>query len=573
MTTQRIDVGGEMGRRMRLTVERNLLALDAGGDFLAPFRSKDRKDGFIGLGKLIDAAVHLAYFSGDKRALAFKQDLVRETIAAQESSGYLGMFVPEKRFWHLWDVHEMAFIVLGLTRDHALFGEAASLQCARRLMDWMIASWSAQPGREVEPGLAIHLTTIGFEEALLALYETTGNSRYHDFCVTHRGLNKWSVGIVKGRHGIIDGHAYGYMARCVALLRLYRQHPDEALLRQPQRVMDFLLREDGLVVSGACSITECWHDDQKGAGDLGETCSTAYLLFMLDEWNRVRPQALYGDMMERALFNALYAAQSPDGRKMRYYAPFEGPRVYFDKDTYCCPNNYRRIVGALPGMVYHAIGGGLLVNLYTESAAELRLEDGRTVQVRQETDYPGSGDVTLHVSSAASAAFPLFLRIPRWASAAELKVNGKPVPGPVAGGTLQRIESKWSAGDKVVLRMPMAWRLVRGRKMQDGRAAVMRGPLLFCLNPSRQKGLDGVDLRGLTLDPRSFGQPVADATVRPGGWACPVRAWSPGRLPPEPPDLDLLLTEFADPGGEATYFRLPADALTVHDELILDTAR
>lgn len=36
------------------------------------------------------------------------------------------------------------------------------------------------------------------------------------------------------------------------------------------------------------------------------------------------------------------------------------------------------------------------------------------------------------------------------------------------------------------------------------------------------------------------------------------------------PDQSLYsqVTEFADPGGEATYFRLPADAVTVEDELI-----
>jgi hypothetical protein len=100
--------------------------------------------------------------------------------------------------------------------------------------------------------------------------------------------------------------------------------------------------------------------------------------------------------------------------------------------------------------------------------------------------------------------------------------------------------------------------LVKGRKAQSGRVAVMRGPLVFCLNRSRHKELAQIDLRLLTLDPSSLEGPVADNTARPGGLACRVRAWRPGSwYPMARPDLRLTLTEFADPGGEATYFHVP----------------
>lgn len=77
----------------------------------------------------------------------------------------------------------------------------------------------------------------------------------------------------------------------------------------------------------------------------------------------------------------------------------------------------------------------------------------------------------------------------------------------------------------------MHWRLVRGTKRQAGRAAVMRGPLVFCLTPAQHDhlaALDGADLGRITLDPESFAEPSADDSVRPDGIACPVRAWKPG---------------------------------------------
>ena len=112
-TVQQIELGGEMGRRMRLTIEKNLLALDTDRDFLEPFRKREQEEGFIGLGKHIDAVVHLAYYSRDPRVLALKRRLVEETVKTQQEDGYLGMFVPQKRMWRLWDLHEMSFLVLG----------------------------------------------------------------------------------------------------------------------------------------------------------------------------------------------------------------------------------------------------------------------------------------------------------------------------------------------------------------------------------------------------------------------------------------------------------------------------
>ena len=68
---------------------------------------------------------------------------------------------------------------------------------------------------------------------------------------------------------------------------LYRDEPDERLLRTTRRAMDFLTRRDGLVISGTCGDHECWHDTQSGTTNLGETCATAYLLRTLDDLLRL----------------------------------------------------------------------------------------------------------------------------------------------------------------------------------------------------------------------------------------------------------------------------------------------
>lgn len=223
----------------------------------------------------------------------------------------------------------------------------------------------------------------------------------------------WDLGIVRGRWGRIEGHAYAYLAHALAQLQLYRDEPDERLLRTARRAMDFLTRRDGLVISGACGDHECWHDTQSGTTNLGETCAIAYLLRTLDDLLRLEGDSRCGDLMERAIFNALFGAQSPDGRRIRYYTPFECSREYFPLDGYCCPNNYRRIISELPTMICYGAPREVTVNLYTASTAKMDLDKGLSVGVEQQTNYPSSGRVLLKIDPSQPAEFALRLRIPR----------------------------------------------------------------------------------------------------------------------------------------------------------------
>jgi hypothetical protein len=304
---------------------------------------------------------------------------------------------------------------------------------------------------------------------------------------------------------------------------------------------------------------------------------------LYDSLLRMEGSSRYGDLMERTIYNALFAAQSPDGRHLRYFSPLEGNRVYWPDDTYCCPSSYRRIISELPGMIYYRWKGGLAINLYAASQAKVDLGEGVSLTVRQESDYPSSGRVVVHLDPSPAARFPLRLRIPAWAANARVAVNGQPLGQAIAPGAFLEIEREWKGGDQVTVELPMAWRLVRGRARQSGRVAVMRGPQVFCLNPELNVDLDwksgdptllttqspdGVDLGRITLDPASIKEPVPDDSIRSGGMASRVEGWKPGFDLSRKGDLRLVLTEFADPGCKATYFRLRDLSVAVDDELL-----
>ena len=93
----RVKVGGEIGRRIDITINNNALVLDADKDFLLPFKQRNRQGGYIGLGKFIDCLVRFAAYSHDEKVLTLKKHVVAETIKTQQDDGYIGIFVPEKR--------------------------------------------------------------------------------------------------------------------------------------------------------------------------------------------------------------------------------------------------------------------------------------------------------------------------------------------------------------------------------------------------------------------------------------------------------------------------------------------
>jgi len=92
--------------------------------------------------KLIDAAVRLAAYTRDERVLALKRRLVEETIKAQKPDGYVGQLAAPHWMWSLWDIHEMGYIIYGLTADYHYFQENPSLGASRKAADFIFGCWS-----------------------------------------------------------------------------------------------------------------------------------------------------------------------------------------------------------------------------------------------------------------------------------------------------------------------------------------------------------------------------------------------------------------------------------------------
>ena len=154
------------------------------------------------------------------------------------------------------------------------------------------------------------------------------------------------------------------------------------------------------------------------------------------------------------------------------------------------------------------------------------------------------------------------------------------VPCALAKSQLGYAEIKrlWKSGDILTVSMPMNWRFVRGRMIQEGRVALMRGPVLFTfsekLNAEVLKKCP--EPRDLVLDPTSIGNPILDDSVRPNGQKVVVKAWTNPERTGDP--VDVVLTEFVDPNGIDVYFKIPnlddtKSIRIVDDELLSEPRR
>jgi hypothetical protein len=125
--------------------------------------------------------------------------------------------------------------------------------------------------------------------------------------------------------------------------------------------------------------------------------------------------------------------------------------------------------------------------------------------------------------------------------------------------------------------MPMTWRFVRGRMLQEGRAALMRGPVLFtCSGKLNAEALKTCpEARDLVVDPTSVGNPILDESVRPNGQKVVVKAWTNPKRTGDP--VEVVLTEFIDPNGIEVYFKLAngdeTKAIRIADDELLSEPR
>lgn len=235
-----------------------------------------------------------------------------------------------------------------------------------------------------------------------------------------------------------------------------------------------------------------------------ETCAAVGAGFFHQNMNMAFGHARYADELERALYNGILSGVSLKGDTYFYENPLEAD-VNRTRWTWhecpCCPPMFLKMMGAMPGYIYATDPDGLYVNLFVGSHARVKM-NGTDFVVKQETKYPWDGTVKISFEAPQPARFNFMMRVPGWCQGATLKVNGQAVSTDERHRGYVRISRQWQSSDVVELVMPMPVQTVHANPVVQadvGRVAVMRGPLVYCLESAD----NGVDTRVIELSARS----------------------------------------------------------------------
>jgi uncharacterized protein len=446
-------------------------------------------------------------------------DAITEIADAQRPDGYLNTYFTFEKAAERWtdfDLHEMycaGHLFQAAVANFRATGSERLLDVATRFADHICDTF----GPEEEKRQAVD----GHEEvemALVELYRVTGEKRYLEaarYFVDSRGQGL--LGRPYGQHdpsysqdheplrnqSEVVGHAVRAMYLYCGAADVYAETGELELMEALRRLwMSMTTRR--MYVSGGLGSRyegEAFGKDFELPNEraYAETCAAIGSVMWNWRMLALTGEARYANLIEHTLYNAVLPGVSLDGQHYFYQNPLADDGSHSRQPWFgcaCCPPNVARVLASLPGYFYSSSEGAVWVHLYAEGAATVELDGNRTIRLRQRTRYPWDGRVEFDVE--AGGEFALMLRVPSWCEEdATVEVNGESGDARISPGSYMEIRRAWRSGDTLNLHLPMAVRRVECHPYvaeNEGRVALMRGPLLYCVEQADNHGVDLCDL-------------------------------------------------------------------------------
>jgi DUF1680 family protein len=420
------------------------------------------------VGHFLSASAQLYASMGDKEAKAKADYLVAELAKCQEklgTSGYLSAFPIEwferldarKPVWApFYTIHK---IMAGMFDMHTLAGNKQALAVLEGMSNWA-DEWSASKSEE-------HMQDIlrteygGMNEVLYNLAAVTGNDRWAK--AGDRFTKKEFFNPLALRNDALTGlHVNTHIPQVIGAAARYEISSDMRF----HDVADYFWYE---VVTARSYVTEGTSNGEgwltqprmlaselKRSVATAECCCSYNMLKLTRHLYSWKPDPAYFDYYERALFNHRLGTIQPKTGYTQYYLSLTpGAWKTFnteDKSFWCCTGSGVEEFSKLNDSIYWRDDEGLFVNLFIPS--ELNWEE-KGFKLRQETKFPEDPATTLTVTAAKSTPMAMRLRIPAWANAAVVKINGRAVDVTPTPGSYLTLTRAWKPGDKIEMAIPM----------------------------------------------------------------------------------------------------------------------
>jgi DUF1680 family protein len=455
--------------------------------------------------KWIEGAAWSLHHTPDARLEATIDRIVDEVLAAQGPDGYLNTYFVEDRAKLRWqqqvgghELYCLGHLLQGAIAYYRATGKRKLLDGGIRFVEYLL--------RETGPGKQPLLTGHPeLELALAELYRTTGKAEYLQLAgyllsgvetqrlkLTPSQTKYTFSGVPFTSRTQFEGHAVRALYAATGAADYYLETGDAAYRGTLDTLWRDLVESKMFVTGGVGSRAsgEAFGDAYELPNRQAYTESCAAIAGMLFNQRMLAAtgEAKYADAMERALYNGINSGMSSSGTMYCYRNPLAaGPDEKIRNpwyDTCCCPPNLQRTFTALGGYFYSTSKEGVYAHFYDNSVLDWRLESGTALRVEMKTGLPWKGDVEMTVTPARSEEFTLFVRVPAWSLQSSVWVNGAAAGVDAKANSYVALRRMWKAGDRVKVQFDMTTRLIRAnpRVPEDfGKAAVQRGPILYCL--------------------------------------------------------------------------------------------
>ena len=349
--------------------------------------------------------------------------------------------------------------------------------------------------------------TLG-ENGLIAFKRGAG-PRYRDLAVKFLPNDWYYEPLAAGQNVLPGKHAYSHINCLSSAMQAYftlGPSPDaDKYLRAAVTGFDFLQAQS--------FATGGWGPDENfrkpGSGEIGESLSKthssfetpcgSYAHFKLTRYLiRATRDTLYGDSMERVLYNCILGAKplTHDGHGF-YYSDYnnDGSKVYHPYKWHCCTGTFSQITADYGLSSYFHDRDGIYVNLFVPSRVKWSRPGDRVV-LTQRTTYPHNPSTQIAVTTDKTSAFRISLRIPAWSGPkTTIAVNGVRLASSPEPGKFAEIDRAWKTGDHIEVEFDMPTVLEPVDPQHPNLLAPVHGPLALFAVGDVPKNLRPQDLQ------------------------------------------------------------------------------
>jgi len=515
-------------------------------------------------GKYLTSAVQVWRVTREARLKSWLEEIVSRLIQLQDRDGYLGPWPADchltnyspyhgqggMRTWDTWGHYH---VMIGLMYWAEETEDARALECACRIADLICRKYlSRKQGRLVDTGSTeMNLAPI---HSLAKLYRATGISRYLEMAlqiVEEFGARDAEDPLAGDYlHQALAGKALYEMPKprweslhpIMGLAELYWITGDDRYRRAFEQIWWSIVEHDRHN-NGGFSSGEQATGNPYDPGTI-ETCATIAWIALSIEMLKMTGDSIVADEIELSTLNSVLGMHSSSGRWATFTTPSDGARfasshaIVFQArsgspELNCCSVNSPRGIGMISEWAVLQDQEGLVLNYYGPSTIRALLNNNIAIEIRQETDYPVSGKILLHISPSLPTVFSLRLRIPYWSQNTHLSHNQWSLDG-IQAGHYYEIKREWKAGDILEMELDMSPHFWRGEKQCQGLVSVYRGPVLLAYdkrynsNPVARQKLMTIPDDPFKVTRECLSAPTLDASQMPlhvvewDGWFSPL---------------------------------------------------